>query len=101
MLAADLPADWRLHKPPSCHDTITKTDLSLTIVGTQRSTGGCSMSFYQKAFLIWLGLMMAVAASAMAVDEYCGEACGVPAEPRYVDVQLALGPCEGGPHVKV
>jgi hypothetical protein len=59
------------------------------------------MSFYGKAFLIWLGLMMAVAASAMAVDKYCGQACGGPAEPRYVDTQLALGPCEGGPHVKV
>src|SRR5258708_105477 len=38
------------------------------------------MSFHRKALLVWLALMMSVAASAMVVD-YCGEACGAPAPP--------------------
>lgn len=38
------------------------------------------MSFHRKAFLIWLVLMLSVAASAMVIDS-CGEACGAPEAP--------------------
>ncbi len=38
------------------------------------------MSFHRKALVVWLALMMSVAASAMVVD-YCGEACGAPGPP--------------------